>query len=105
MLELEPETTSRPVLRHYSFAFLDQMVALVSAGTILSYTIYALDSPLVGDNMLLTVPPVLYGIFRYLYLIYHCRDARGTARLLTRDPGMIGAVAVWSAIAAVLVYT
>src|SRR6476469_9899344 len=62
--------TTRPVLEHYSLPFLDQMVAMVTAGAIISYAIYAVNSPLIGSKMLATAPSVLYGIFRYLYLIY-----------------------------------
>ena len=39
--------------------------------------------------MLATPPPVVYGIFRYLYLIYDRKDTRSTAAILTEDPGMI----------------
>ena len=86
--EAEP-TDTRPVLEHYSLPFLDQMIAMVTAAAILSYVIYAVDSPLIGSKMLATAPSVLYGIFRYLYLIYDRRDTRSTAAILTEDPGMI----------------
>src|SRR6185295_9546096 len=68
--ELHQGTSTRPVLEHYSLPFLDQMVALVTTGTIISYSIYAVNSPLIGNEMMWTIPPVLYCIFRYLYLIY-----------------------------------
>ena len=45
--------------------------------------------------MLATAPSVLYGIFRYLYLIYDRRDTRSTAAILTEDPGMIFAGVTW----------
>ena len=84
-----------PVLEHYSLPFLDQMVAMVTAAAIISYAIYAIDSPLVGSKMLATAPSVLYGVFRYLYLIYDRRDTRSTAAILTEDPGMIFAGVTW----------
>jgi 4-hydroxybenzoate polyprenyltransferase len=102
--ELHAGGETRPVLEHYSLAYLDQMVALVTAGTVMSYAIYAVDSPLIGDEMLATAPPVLYGIFRYLYLIYHRGDERDAVTLATRDPGMIAATVVWAAIGIVLLY-
>ena len=77
------------MLEHYSIPFLDQMIAMVTAAAIITYVIYAVDSPLVGSKMLATAPSVLYGIFRYLYLIYDRRDTRSTAAILTEDPGMI----------------
>ena len=80
---------SRPVLEHYSLPFLDQMISMVTAASIISYVIYAVNSPLVGSKMLVTAPSVLYGIFRYLYLIYDRGDTRSTAAILARDPGII----------------
>jgi 4-hydroxybenzoate polyprenyltransferase len=95
---------TRPVLEHYSLPFLDQMVSMVTAASIISYAIYAVNSPFVGSRMLATAPPVLYGIFRYLYLIYDRKDTRSTAEILTRDPGMLAAGAVWVATALLLLY-
>jgi UbiA prenyltransferase family len=93
--------TTRPVLEHYSIPFLDQMVSMVTAAAIISYVIYAVNSPLAGSKMLATAPSVLYGVFRYLYLIYDRRDTRSTAAILVEDPGMLfaGATFVASAIA------
>jgi 4-hydroxybenzoate polyprenyltransferase len=104
VLEKNAQFGARPVLEHYTLPFLDQMVSMVSAGTVLSYTIYATQSPLAGDKMLWTVPMVVYGVFRYLYLIYHREDASSTADLVTRDPGIIGAALTWALAAALVVY-
>src|SRR5512134_2207392 len=100
--ELHSGTDSRPVLEHYSIPFLDQMVAMVTAATVMSYAIYCVYSPLIGSKMLITLPPVVYGIFRYLYLVYDRKDTRSTASILTGDYGMIGASVVWLASAVVL---
>jgi 4-hydroxybenzoate polyprenyltransferase len=104
--ELHSGTSSRPVLEHYSIPFLDQMVAMVTAATVMSYAIYAVNSPLIGSKMLGTLPPVIYGIFRYLYLIYDRKDTRSTDAILLEDPGMIGAAVVWvvSAVVLLLIY-
>jgi 4-hydroxybenzoate polyprenyltransferase len=95
--ELHSGAESRPVLEHYSIPFLDQMVAMVAAGTVISYAIYAVNSPLIGAKMLGTLPPVVYGIFRYLYLIYDRKDTRSTDAILLEDYGMIGAGVTWVA--------
>src|SRR3954451_18031634 len=87
--ELHQGTSSRPVLEHYSLPFLDQMVSLVTTGTVISYAIYTVDSPLIGNQMMLTIPPVLYCIFRYLYLIYDRSDDRSTAAIVAEDKGMM----------------
>jgi hypothetical protein len=95
---------TRPVLEHYSIPFLDQMIAMVTAAAIISYAIYAIDSPKVGSRMLATAPSVLYGIFRYLYLIYDRRDTRSTAAILTEDPGMVFAGLTWIGSAVAVLY-
>jgi 4-hydroxybenzoate polyprenyltransferase len=96
--------TTRPVLEHYSVPFLDQMVSMVTAAAIISYAIYAVNSPNIGSEMLATAPSVLYGIFRYLYLIYDRRDTRSTATILIEDPGMIFAGVSWVGIALLMLY-
>jgi 4-hydroxybenzoate polyprenyltransferase len=102
--ELHEGTSSRPVLEHYSLPFLDQMVALVTTGTVISYSIYAVDSPIVGNKMMWTIPPVVYGIFRYLYLIYDRADDRSIAAMVSKDRGMIAAGATWIVVAFALLY-
>jgi 4-hydroxybenzoate polyprenyltransferase len=95
---------TRAVLEHYPIPFLDQMVSLVTAAALLSYGIYAIDSPLVGGRMLATTPIVLYGLFRYLYLIYAREDQRDAARLVSSDPGIQAALVVWAVTVGVLLY-
>ncbi len=102
--ELHQGTSSRPVLEHYSLPFLDQMVSLVTTGTVISYAIYTVNSPLIGSQMMLTIPPVVYLIFRYLYLIYDRSDDRSTAAIVSEDKGMIAAGASFVLIAFLLLY-
>ena len=96
--------SSRPVLEHYSLAFLDQLVAMVTAIAILSYIIYTVNSPIAGSNMLATAPSMIYGVFRYLYLIYDRQDTRSTAAILLEDPGMIFAAVTYLASAFLVLY-
>ena len=103
-VEVEGVPATRPVLEHYSLPFLDQMIAMVTASAIISYVIYTVDSPRIGSKMLATAPSVLYGIFRYLYLIYDRRDTRSTAAILTEDPGMVFAAVTWVGAALAMLY-
>jgi 4-hydroxybenzoate polyprenyltransferase len=103
-LEQHEKGESRPVLEHYSIPFLDQMVSMVTAAAIISYVIYTINSPQIGSKMLATAPSVLYGIFRYLYLIYDREDTRSTAAILVEDPGMIFAGVSFIATAFVMLY-
>ncbi len=61
----------RRVLEGYSIAFLDQLITIVSGATIIAYSLYTFSAPNIPENhtMMLTIPFVVYAIFRYLYLI------------------------------------
>jgi len=102
--ELHEGTATRPVLEHYSLPFLDQMVSLVTAGTVISYSLYTVKSPLIGSQMMLTIPPVIYGIFRYLYLIYDRSDDRSMAQIVAGDRGIQAAGVAFALIAFLLLY-
>jgi 4-hydroxybenzoate polyprenyltransferase len=102
--ELHEGTSTRPVLEHYSLPFLDQMVSLVTTGTVISYAIYTVNSPLIGSKMMLTIPPVVYGIFRYLYLIYDRSDDRSMAQIVAGDRGIQAAGAAYAVVAFLLLY-
>jgi 4-hydroxybenzoate polyprenyltransferase len=102
--ELHEGTSTRPVLEHYSLPFLDQMVSLVTTGTVLSYAIYTVNSPLIGSQMMLTIPPAVYGIFRYLYLIYDRNDDRSMSGIIAGDRGIQAAGATFALIAFLLLY-
>lgn len=102
--ELHEGTSTRPVLEHYSLPFLDQMVSLVTTGTVISYAIYTVNSPLIGSQMMLTIPPVVYAIFRYLYLIYDRNDDRSMSGIIAGDRGIQGALVAFAVIAFLLLY-
>lgn len=65
-------TNTRAILDEYNLPFLDEMMAIVTAGTVMTYSFYTFSAPNLPDNhlMMLTIPFVLYGIFRYLYVIH-----------------------------------
>jgi 4-hydroxybenzoate polyprenyltransferase len=71
VLQDHNSTSSRPVLDGYSIDFLDQLITIVSGMTVVTYSLYTFSAPSLPENhsMMLTIPFVLYGIFRYLYLI------------------------------------
>jgi 4-hydroxybenzoate polyprenyltransferase len=102
--ELHQGTSSRPVLEHYSLPFLDQMVSLVTTGTVISYAIYTVNSPQIGSQMMLTIPPAVYGIFRYLYLIYDRSDDRSMSGIVAGDRGIQGALVAFALTAFLLLY-
>ncbi|MFN8558886.1 MAG: decaprenyl-phosphate phosphoribosyltransferase [Dehalococcoidia bacterium] len=85
----------RPILAEYTTGLLDQMATVVTSSTIVAYALYTVTAENLPGNhaMLITVPYVLYGIFRYLYLV-HRHDAGGSPEdvLLSDRPLQITAV-------------
>jgi 4-hydroxybenzoate polyprenyltransferase len=63
---------TRSILNEYNLPFLDEMMAVVTAGTVMTYAFYTFSAPNLPSNhlMMLTIPFVIYGIFRYLYVIH-----------------------------------
>lgn len=89
----------RASLAHYSTYLLDQMIAVVTASTVMSYALYTISErtvSIVGStNMLYTLPFVIYGIFRYLYLIHTQGEGDAPDRLLLSDKPLLLAVLLY----------
>jgi 4-hydroxybenzoate polyprenyltransferase len=89
----------RPILGEYSLQFLDLVMAIVTAGTMMSYVLYTMD-PLTlarfhGHKPIYTSIFVLYGIFRYLYLIHQKGAGGNPAQMIYSDRGLQFAVLFW----------
>ena len=102
-------TDHRPILHEYSPYLLDQMIAVVTASTLVAYALYATSPETahkLGTTRLgLTIPFVLYGIFRYLYLVHQKRAGGSPSALLVTDGPLLACVALWSLAVAVILYT
>jgi 4-hydroxybenzoate polyprenyltransferase len=104
---LEGSTAQRPILREYSLTFLDQMISVVTASTLLAYSLYAF-SPEVAEklgtrHLGLTIPFVLYGILRYLYLVHQRGEGENPTQLVLTDAPLLVNLALWGvAVLAVL---
>ena len=99
LLLAERAADQRRVLSHYSPAFLDQMISVVTASTVICYALYAMADDSVaqhGRGLVYTVPFVLFGVFRYLYLTYpRPGHANPTEEVLTDPPFLIN-VLLWA---------
>ena len=93
-------TPGRAVLDDYSLALVDQLLAIVAAGTIIAYTLYTIDA--VKHSFLATVPFVAFGVFRYLLLVHKEDLGEEPERVLLGDRQIILTVAGWIAVAAIL---
>jgi 4-hydroxybenzoate polyprenyltransferase len=79
----------RKILQEYSIPMLDQMITIVVAGTVMSYSLYTVEGPTGDHRLMITVPFVLYGVFRYLYLVYIRMEGGSPDEILLRDRPMM----------------
>jgi 4-hydroxybenzoate polyprenyltransferase len=102
-------TGHRRILEEYSPYLLDQMIAVVSASTIVAYAFYTISPETVakfGTDLLgLTLPFPLYGIFRYLYLVHKKEGGGSPADMLLTDRPLLVCVGLWAAVVAVIIYS
>jgi 4-hydroxybenzoate polyprenyltransferase len=101
-------TEHRAALREYSPYFLDQMIAVVTASTVVAYAIYTaspeVQEKLGTDKLYLTIPFVLFGIFRYLYLVHQRELGGNPTQLLLSDQPLLVDVVLWIVTASLLLY-
>jgi 4-hydroxybenzoate polyprenyltransferase len=98
----------RPILADYSAGLLDQMIAVVTASTVTSYALYTMSAETVekfGTRLLpLTLPFVLYGIFRYLYLLYRQELGGNPSELFLNDRALLVNSALWTLAVGAIIY-
>ena len=101
-------TDHRRILSEYSPYFLDQMISVVTASTVVAYAFYTLspevETKLGTGHMDLTIPFVLYGVFRYLYLIHQKEGGGSPTRMLLSDKPILGNVILWLLAVVFIVY-
>jgi len=92
----------RKVLDEYSVEFLDQMIGITSGATLLSYLLYVTSTETIEkfhtDRLIYTFPFVLYGLFRYLYLIHQKREGGSPEKLFFSDAPILSTVVIWGLI-------
>ena len=95
----------RRVLDGYTIPLLDQFITIVSSTTILAYSLYTFTAPNLPDNhtMMLTIPFVIYAIFRYLYLIQDSRVTGAPEEVVLTDRPLQITIILWG-IAAMAVF-
>jgi 4-hydroxybenzoate polyprenyltransferase len=98
----------RPILAEYSESFLDQMVAVVTASTVTAYALYTMSPDTVAKFhtrwLPLTLPFVLYGIFRYLYLLYRRELGGNPSDLLLSDRALLVNTVLWMVALLAIIY-
>jgi len=98
----------RSVLSNYSERLLDQMIAVVTSATVIAYCLYTLWPETVQKfkthNLILSVPFVLYGIFRYLYLVYRKEEGGAPEKVLFTDLPLVIDIGLWLASVVMILY-
>jgi 4-hydroxybenzoate polyprenyltransferase len=109
LVTLGDAASHRRILAEYSPYLLDQMISVVTASCLTAYAFYTLAPETIEkyrtDRLSLTIPFVIYGIFRYLYLVHRKEQGGSPSDLLLTDRPLLAAVALWAIAVVAIVYT
>lgn len=97
----------RATYKDYNMPLLDDMLRMVTTGSVLTYMLYTIEAPTIrtnGYNMMLTIPFVIYGIFRYLYLIHVRGKGSAPDELLFEDVPLLATVVLWVGAVGLVLY-
>ncbi len=98
----------RDTLFHYSSYLLDQMISVVTASTVVTYALYTMAKETIlkfGTRFLgLTIPFVIYGIFRYLYLVHSKEEGGNPEKTMLTDKPLLADILLWVITAIVIIY-
>lgn len=104
----ENAATHRKSLVNYSIEFLDSMMNISAGLAIVTYALYTMSDETVSrfgtHNLLLTMPFVVYGIFRYLFLIHKCKEGGDPVQLIFRDRPSLINIVLWVAAVCIVIY-
>lgn len=102
------EDAARPVLGQYSERLLDQMIAVAASGAVICYSLYTLWPETVArlgtSDLKFTVPLVIFGIFRYLFLVYQRQEGERPERVLLADPWILADMLAYGVLVWYLLY-
>lgn len=105
---IENNSTTRKVLSDYSINFADQMATISAAGTVISYALYTVSERTKElfhtENLIFTTPFVVYGIFRYLYLVHKKNLGENPTYIVTSDVPMIINIILWILTSIAIIY-
>jgi 4-hydroxybenzoate polyprenyltransferase len=110
---LEPEEPAagggtRKVLAYYSLNFTDQMATVAAAGVIICYALYTVSARTVSafhtENLIYTTPIVVFGMFRYMYIVYMNRKGENTTEIILTDISMIVTVILYIITTTLIIY-
>jgi 4-hydroxybenzoate polyprenyltransferase len=97
LVTLEDAGSHRKILEEYTVGLLDQLITIVTAATLMAYMLYTFFSPTAKERPLLmvTIPFVIYGIFRFLYLMHRHGKGGDPSSELIEDRNLLACAALW----------
>jgi 4-hydroxybenzoate polyprenyltransferase len=105
-LGVEAAVGHRRNLESYSLEFIDQLIVVISSAALMTYALYTFSAENLPRNhsMMVTIPVVLYGLFRYLFLVRQGDVGASPEDLLFRDRPLLIAVALWALLSVTMLY-
>lgn len=104
----ENASAHRSSLLEYTPYLLDQMIAVATASTLMAYCLYTVDERTIREfgttHLMYTIPCVIFGIFRYLYLVHQKGEGGNPDRIILSDRPFFVNLLVWTGIVAVVIY-
>lgn len=101
-------STTRKVLAYYSINFTDQIATVAAAGVIICYALYTLAERTIlvfkTESLIYTTPFVVFGIFRYMFLVYMNKEGENTTQILLTDVPMISTVVLYVLTTLMIIY-
>lgn len=96
----------RKNLDDYSAALLDQFIVVTAGATVMAYSLYTFVAENLPENhlMMVTIPFVLYGIFRYLFLVHERQEGGAPEQLILSDVPLLGSVFLWGVTSVIILY-
>jgi 4-hydroxybenzoate polyprenyltransferase len=107
-IDSESIDKQRKVLSYYDITFTDQMNTIAATGTIICYALYTVSEKATStfhtDNLIYTTPFVIYGIFRYLYLLHKKNLGENPEQIVTKDIPLIINLILWFIFSVIIIY-
>lgn len=106
LLTVEEASSTRPVLSGYSLPLLDQLISIVTSMTIITYSLYTFSAENlpIDHSLMLTIPFVIYGIFRYLYLLQVKHSGGAPEEVLFTDRPLQASLILWGITILIIFY-
>ncbi|NMB33023.1 MAG: decaprenyl-phosphate phosphoribosyltransferase [Clostridium sp.] len=99
----EGADSHRKILKEYSLEFIDNMLSIVTASTVMAYSLYTFSSKN-SYYMILTIPFVLYGVFRYQYIVYQKKEGGSPEDAVLSDIPLMLCILLWVVVSIAILY-